>query len=85
VLGEPDETWGERVAAVVAVHPGTDPPTTGELLDWMRPRLAGYKLPRRVAVVAELPRTPTGKLELSRARKLLHQTDATHPPTGSDR
>jgi acyl-CoA synthetase (AMP-forming)/AMP-acid ligase II len=85
VLGEPDETWGERVAAVVAVHPGTDPPTTDELLDWMRPRLAGYKLPRRVAVVAELPRTPTGKLELSRARKLLHQTDVTHPPTGGAR
>jgi acyl-CoA synthetase (AMP-forming)/AMP-acid ligase II len=70
VLAEPDDTWGERVAAVAAVRPGAAA-TTGELLAWLRPRLAGYKLPRRLALVAELPRTPTGKLELSRARELL--------------
>jgi 3-oxocholest-4-en-26-oate---CoA ligase len=73
VLAEPDQTWGERVAAVVALHPDAGNPTARDLIDWVRGRLAGYKLPRRLAVVPELPRTPTGKLELSRARELLRQ------------
>ncbi|HKT05910.1 MAG TPA: AMP-binding protein [Rugosimonospora sp.] len=71
VIGEPDDTWGERVAAVLTVHPGVPEPSTADLLEWVRPRLAGYKLPRRVVLVPELPRTPTGKLEVSRVRELL--------------
>jgi len=35
----------------------------------VRGTLAGYKVPRRLRVVAELPRTPTGKLELAWARR----------------
>lgn len=71
IVGEPDATWGERVAAVLAVRPGATAPALADLQDWLRPRLAGYKLPRRVAVVPELPRTPTGKLEVSRVREIL--------------
>lgn len=73
VIGEPDHTWGERVAAVVTPRWTGDPPTEQEVLDWIRPRLAGYKLPRRLLVVPELPRTPTGKLETKRVRDLLAQ------------
>lgn len=75
VIGEPDDTWGERVAAVVTLRTGAAA-TSQELRDWLRPRLAGYKLPRRVAIVAELPRTPSGKLEISRVRRLLQETEA---------
>lgn len=82
VVGEPDPLWGERVAAVVAARPGEPAPSVAELHDWLRPRLAGYKLPRRVAVVPELPRTPTGKLELSRVRQLLEATG--RPTAGGD-
>jgi acyl-CoA synthetase (AMP-forming)/AMP-acid ligase II len=71
VVGEPDPQWGERIAAVLAARPGSVPPSIGELQDWLRPRLASYKLPRRITVVPELPRTPTGKLELSRVRQIL--------------
>jgi acyl-CoA synthetase (AMP-forming)/AMP-acid ligase II len=68
VVGVPDETWGERVAAVVAVPPGTA--VTGEeLRDWVRRSLAGYKVPRSVVLTDALPRTPTGKLEVAWARK----------------
>jgi len=77
VLAEPDQTWGERVAAVVALHPDAGEATTRDLIEWVRGRLAGYKLPRRLAVVPELPRTPTGKLELSRARELLQRAATT--------
>jgi 3-oxocholest-4-en-26-oate---CoA ligase len=77
VLAEPDQTWGERVAAVVALHPDAGEATTRDLIEWVRGRLAGYKLPRRLAVVPELPRTPTGKLELDRARELLQRAATT--------
>ncbi|SEF93904.1 Acyl-CoA synthetase (AMP-forming)/AMP-acid ligase II [Nonomuraea solani] len=67
VVGLPDETWGERVAAVVATR---DPALTERTLqDWVRPTLAGYKIPRRIVLLPALPRTPTGKLEIAWARR----------------
>ncbi|MBC9730159.1 AMP-binding protein [Streptomyces sp. TRM68367] len=75
VVGVPDETWGERVGAVVAVPPGTT--LTGEeLRDWVRRSLAGYKVPRSVVLTDSLPRTPTGKLEVAWARKAVQGSGA---------
>jgi acyl-CoA synthetase (AMP-forming)/AMP-acid ligase II len=69
VVGVPDETWGERVAAVVAT-PNTS--LTGEeLRNTVRHTLAGYKVPRMIVLLPELARTPTGKLELAWARHVL--------------
>ncbi|GAA3795246.1 AMP-binding protein [Streptomyces phyllanthi] len=68
VVGVPDETWGERVAAVVAVRPGSAV-TAEELRDWVRQSLAGYKVPRSVVLTNALPRTPTGKIEVARVRE----------------
>jgi fatty-acyl-CoA synthase len=71
VVGLPDATWGEAVHAVVVLGPGRSA-TEGELLDWCRERMAGFKRPRRVLFVAEadMPRTATGKIQhrLLRAR-----------------
>lgn len=68
VVGVPDETWGERVVAVVATASGT---LTGEeLRRAVRLRLAGYKVPRRVVLLPVLPRTPTGKLEITRVKDI---------------
>jgi acyl-CoA synthetase (AMP-forming)/AMP-acid ligase II len=68
VVGVPDETWGERVVAVVATPSGTV--TEQELRDAARRRLAGYKVPRAIVLLPALPRTPAGKLELARVRRL---------------
>src|ERR1700761_7029653 len=66
VVGVPDDTWGERVMAVVATaNPAL---TSDELRAAVRRRLAGYKVPRVVVLLPALPRTPTGKLELARVR-----------------
>jgi 3-oxocholest-4-en-26-oate---CoA ligase len=68
VVGVPDETWGERVVAVVATADMELTPE--ELRAAVRRRLAGYKVPRAVILLPALPRTPTGKLELSRVRSI---------------
>jgi len=72
VVGVPDDTWGERVVAVVAVPGATV--TEQELTDALRRRLAGYKVPRSILLLPALPRTPTGKLELAQIRRLASET-----------
>ncbi|MEQ3552650.1 acyl-CoA synthetase [Pseudonocardia nematodicida] len=64
VIGVPDEEMGEQVKAVVQTAPGQEPndELAAVLLAHVRTRLAGYKVPRTIDFVDELPRTPTGKL-----------------------
>jgi fatty-acyl-CoA synthase len=66
VVGVPDPEWGERGRAYVV--PARGPLDTDALLAWARERLAGYKLPKEVIVVDELPRTASGKLQKHRLR-----------------
>jgi fatty-acyl-CoA synthase len=64
VIGVPDEEMGEAVRAVIEPAPGVAPSDelAAELVAYTRDRLAHYKCPAAVDFVAELPRTPTGKL-----------------------
>jgi long-chain acyl-CoA synthetase len=75
VIGVPDERWGETVMALVVLAPGV---VLGgdELVAFARERLAGYKLPRAVEFVAELPRSPAGKVL---KRELRARYGATEP------
>jgi 3-oxocholest-4-en-26-oate---CoA ligase len=66
VVGLPDPTWGERVVAVVA--PAGDPPTLEDLQAHCRAGLAGYKVPRRLALVDAVPRLAAGKPDYPRIR-----------------
>ena len=67
VVGVPDERWGERVAALL--QPRTDKvPTLEELQAHCRGRIAGYKVPRELLLVAEVPRLPNGKPDYRRAK-----------------
>jgi len=61
VVGIPDDSFGEMLCAVVEAVPGSAP-TLQELQAFARDRLAGFKLPRRLEIVDELPRTPSGKV-----------------------
>ena len=61
VLGEPDPTWGETVVAVVVLD-GTARRTPESIIEATRGELAGYKRPRRVHIVDELPRNASGKV-----------------------
>jgi long-chain acyl-CoA synthetase len=61
VVGTPDALLGEEIAAFVTLRPGAsaDGP---ELVSFCRERLAAFKYPRRVSIVAELPKSATGKV-----------------------
>jgi long-chain acyl-CoA synthetase len=61
VIGVPDERWGEAVKALVVTAPGAEV-SPEDLVAFARERLAGYKLPRSVEFVPDLPRTPSGKV-----------------------
>ena len=60
VVGVPDERFGQCVAAVVHLRPGTST-TLADLDTFVRQEIAGYKVPRKVWWVDEIHRTPAGK------------------------
>jgi long-chain acyl-CoA synthetase len=62
VLGLPDEGKGEIPAAVVRRKEGRKI-SEAELVDWAKAQLSGYKVPRRIVIVDELPRTGTQKVQ----------------------
>ncbi|MCC6407185.1 MAG: long-chain-fatty-acid--CoA ligase [Planctomycetes bacterium] len=61
VFGVPDEEWGEAVRAAVVLRPGARA-DAAELQAHCRERLAGFKVPRAIEFLAELPKTGTGKI-----------------------
>ncbi len=61
VIGVPDDQWGESVKAVVELRHGMDV-TSDALISFCGDRLAGFKKPRSIDFVDELPRDAAGKL-----------------------
>ncbi|GAA3236723.1 acyl-CoA synthetase [Pseudonocardia petroleophila] len=68
VIGLPHERWSEAVTAVVVPKPG-ETVDEGALLAAVRAGLDGYKVPKSVIVVDELPRTSTGKIRKNVVRE----------------
>ncbi|GAC1338593.1 MAG: acyl--CoA ligase [Acetobacteraceae bacterium] len=61
-FGVPHEKLGEEVAAIVVPRPGCEV-TEQEIRDFAAHRLAAYKVPRRVLIMTEIPKGPTGKVQ----------------------
>jgi O-succinylbenzoic acid--CoA ligase len=66
VRGAPHPEWGSEVVAGVVPTSIADPPTLEELRGWTRDELSPFKAPRRLELIAEVPRTRSGKIRRSR-------------------
>lgn len=60
VIGIPDDKWGEAILAFIVTRDGATI-ADDELIEFVRDRLAGYKVPRRFEFLPEVPRNPSGK------------------------
>ncbi len=74
VVGMPDDSLGEEVGAAIALKDG-ESVEPDELRDYMKEKVAAYKYPRKVWLVDELPKGPTGKI-LKREIELPDSEDA---------
>jgi fatty-acyl-CoA synthase len=72
VVGVPHPKWGTMVAAVVQAR-GDNAPTLAELQTHLAQMLAGYKHPKRLALVAEMQRSPAGKADYRWAKGVAMQ------------
>ncbi|MBB5707273.1 fatty acid--CoA ligase [Sphingopyxis panaciterrulae] len=61
VIGIPDDKWGETVKAVVVPKPGMTV-EEDDIIAWTRDRIAAFKAPRSVDMIAALPRNASGKI-----------------------
>jgi fatty-acyl-CoA synthase len=63
VIGVPDETWGEQIAAVIRTRPDTACPTSEELRQFCRSEMSPHKTPAYWIFVDSFPVTPSGKVQ----------------------
>jgi acyl-coenzyme A synthetase/AMP-(fatty) acid ligase len=68
VIGVPDATLGQRVAALVQLRPGATP-NLEALQEHVRTQIAGYKVPRTIWLVDDIGRTAAGKADYGWARR----------------
>ena len=76
VIGVDDDRWGQRVTAVIQPREGRAAPSLDDLVEHCRTRIAGYKVPRSLHVVDQVPRQPSGKPDYPRAKQLVMEAPA---------
>jgi malonyl-CoA/methylmalonyl-CoA synthetase len=72
VVGIPDEEWGEIVAVGLVIEGGDL--NEEELRAWASERLAGYKIPRLIKVIPDLPRNAMGKVVKMELKEIINST-----------
>ncbi|UZF95749.1 class I adenylate-forming enzyme family protein [Bosea sp. NBC_00550] len=75
VFGLPDDDYGERVVAAIVPEPESGA-SAEELIAYVRATIAGFKAPRQVVFMDELPKTPAGKIKKHEIKKKLAETAA---------
>ena len=70
-IGVPNEEWGEEVKSVLTLNPGYagSDELAADIQTFARERLAGFKVPRSIEFVDELPRSPAGKIQRKKVRE----------------
>ena len=70
-IGVPNAEWGEEVKAVITLNPGFVPgdDLARDITAFARSHLAGFKVPKSIDFVDELPRSPAGKIQRKKVRE----------------
>jgi long-chain acyl-CoA synthetase len=70
-IGVPNKEWGEEVKSVIMLKAGFKPSDElkKEIIEFVRPKLAGFKVPRTIDFVPELPRSAAGKIQRKKVRE----------------
>ncbi|MGJ3239851.1 MAG: o-succinylbenzoate--CoA ligase [Anaerolineae bacterium] len=74
VVGVDDLEWGQRVAAALVLA-NNYAPSAEAVIAYCREHLAGYKIPRKIQFVRELPLTGSGKIQRDAVRALFHESE----------
>ena len=77
ITGVPDERWGEAVTAVIKLKEG-EKATEDEMIDYCRDKMAGFKRPKHVFFVPEVPISGSGKAERPKVKyiaKVIYEED----------
>lgn len=70
VVGIPDAKYGEIVGAFIRTRPGYEDMTEEDVREWSIPRIARYKVPKRVFFVDDFPMTPSMKVQKFKLREM---------------
>jgi acyl-CoA synthetase (AMP-forming)/AMP-acid ligase II len=62
IVGVPDEKWGEVGEAFIVLKPG-ETMGNGEIFEFLKGKVAKYKIPKYVELIEELPKTASGKIQ----------------------
>ncbi|AUI50592.1 hypothetical protein AC20117_06880 [Arthrobacter crystallopoietes] len=76
VVGVPDDYRGETVRAYVSVAEDAQRPTTKELIEFCKERLAAYKVPRDIGFLDELPKNFNGKIQHRELKQIASNGEA---------
>ena len=68
VIGVPDEMWGEAVKAMVVLRPG-ESPEPSDIIAFTEKEIAGYKKPKQVEFLSEIPKNAQGKVQRREIRE----------------
>jgi len=71
VISVPDKVWGEQVKAVVVLKPEARLKDK-DIIEWLKGKIAPFKIPKQVTFIESIPRSQTGKMMKSKLRKSLN-------------
>ena len=73
VIGLPDNVWGERITGIVVLKPESNrKPSENELIGFCKQHLPGFKVPKNIIFMDELPKTGSRKISKKKLRELFN-------------
>ncbi len=84
VVGIADERWGQQIRAVVKLRAGARPPRDSELREFLRQRIAGYKVPKGYLFLDSFPETDSGKTVRQKVKEMAERRSETPSARGRD-